>query len=198
MLCRETNTRTWSSCDFVSVGAQSIVKRRCHTKETRTGTREQEEMRKSMWGTGRQEKSEKCQGHHRLEIDKCCHGSGRIAVGKVDRKAREGCTIKDVIVRMSKPVHKGNNFVQCRSYRKGSADIGGHGIDNFLPSEIGQSALLHLDLCMSTGHKQYLLSLLQYSHTLFFRHLTFSSSSFELSIWHVAFGHDKVNISQLE
>ena len=121
MLCRETNTRTWSSCDFVSVGAQSIVKRRCHTKETRTGTREQEEMRKSMWGTGRQEKSEKCQGYHRLEIDKCCHGSGRIVVCEVGRKACKGHTIEDIIGGMSKPVLKGDNFIQCRSHHKGSA-----------------------------------------------------------------------------
>ena len=44
----------------------AFVKRSCRTKETRTGTREQEEMRKSVQVIGGREKPEKRQGCHWL------------------------------------------------------------------------------------------------------------------------------------
>ena len=79
---------------------------------------EQKKMRQPKRGTSTWKQSKKCQGHRQLERDECHHGSSGIAVVKVDREFQQGHTIKGIVVGMSKPIQKGNGFIQ---QRRGSA-----------------------------------------------------------------------------
>ena len=79
----------------------------------------QKEMSKPVWRASSWKQSKEWQGRCWHKRDKKHHGSGGILVVEIESKVRQGHAAKVIIVGVSKPVQKGNDFLHW-IYHKGS------------------------------------------------------------------------------